>query len=182
MKTINLKSIIVVIALFFAGTTISLAQHDHSSHGTDNSSGPADHPPHGGAVKKVGKFYIEMVVNMMQKKDNITVYILNSKGKAMSNADITGTIMFMFKDGSSTDKDLRVKGTDKFVSELGENKSFTGMISFTIKGKKYSTNIDYVGLDSPAISVVFSCPMHPEVTDTKASSCSKCGMTLVKEK
>ena len=24
----------------------------------------------------------------------------------------------------------------------------------------------------------YACPMHPEVTDTKASKCPKCGMTL----
>jgi hypothetical protein len=27
----------------------------------------------------------------------------------------------------------------------------------------------------------YACPMHPEVTDTKPSKCSKCGMTLVKK-
>ena len=25
----------------------------------------------------------------------------------------------------------------------------------------------------------YACPMHPEVTDTEASSCPKCGMKLV---
>lgn len=31
-------------------------------------------------------------------------------------------------------------------------------------------------------STVFVCPMHPEVTDVKASRCPKCGMTLVRRK
>lgn len=30
-----------------------------------------------------------------------------------------------------------------------------------------------------AAATVYACPMHPEVTDTKASACPKCGMTLV---
>ncbi len=29
------------------------------------------------------------------------------------------------------------------------------------------------------VATVYACPMHPEVTDTKASACPKCGMTLV---
>lgn len=32
-----------------------------------------------------------------------------------------------------------------------------------------------------ASPLVFACPMHPEVTDTHASSCPKCGMQLVKQ-
>ena len=32
---------------------------------------------------------------------------------------------------------------------------------------------------SPASATRYVCPMHPEVTDTKASDCPKCGMKLV---
>lgn len=32
---------------------------------------------------------------------------------------------------------------------------------------------------SPAPATGYACPMHPEVTDTKASDCPKCGMRLV---
>lgn len=31
---------------------------------------------------------------------------------------------------------------------------------------------------APAPAALYSCPMHPEVTDTKPSRCPKCGMTL----
>lgn len=33
-----------------------------------------------------------------------------------------------------------------------------------------------------AQAVVYTCPMHPEVTSDKPGSCPKCGMTLVKKK
>ncbi len=32
---------------------------------------------------------------------------------------------------------------------------------------------------SPTPAARHACPMHPEVTDTKASDCPKCGMKLV---
>jgi len=31
-------------------------------------------------------------------------------------------------------------------------------------------------------AAIYACPMHPEVTDTTASKCPKCGMTLVRRK
>jgi P-type Cu+ transporter len=35
---------------------------------------------------------------------------------------------------------------------------------------------------TPAPAVVYTCPMHPEVSDTKPGSCPKCGMTLEPKK
>jgi hypothetical protein len=36
--------------------------------------------------------------------------------------------------------------------------------------------------DTAQPAATFACPMHPEVTDTRASECPKCGMTLVRQK
>ncbi len=36
-----------------------------------------------------------------------------------------------------------------------------------------------VSPEAPAAAARYACPMHPEVTDTKASDCPKCGMKLV---
>lgn len=35
---------------------------------------------------------------------------------------------------------------------------------------------------SPAAATTYTCPMHPEVTDTKPGRCPKCGMDLVPKK
>ncbi len=35
------------------------------------------------------------------------------------------------------------------------------------------------GSERPRRPLRYVCPMHPEVTDTEASSCPKCGMKLV---
>jgi hypothetical protein len=33
----------------------------------------------------------------------------------------------------------------------------------------------------PALKVVYTCPMHPEVVQDKPGKCPKCGMTLVRK-
>lgn len=35
---------------------------------------------------------------------------------------------------------------------------------------------------TPAAATTYTCPMHPEVTDTKPARCPKCGMDLVPKK
>jgi hypothetical protein len=34
----------------------------------------------------------------------------------------------------------------------------------------------------PREPAIYACPMHPDITDTTASSCPKCGMTLVRRR
>ena len=37
------------------------------------------------------------------------------------------------------------------------------------------------GMNMPADSVYYTCPMHPEIIATKPGKCPKCGMDLVKK-
>jgi hypothetical protein len=41
---------------------------------------------------------------------------------------------------------------------------------------------DAVSADAGTASVVYVCPMHPEVTSSTPGRCPKCGMTLVPKK
>ena len=34
---------------------------------------------------------------------------------------------------------------------------------------------------TPATGVIYTCPMHPEVTSDKPGDCPKCGMHLIKK-
>lgn len=80
MKTI--KSIAVAILLTLAGTTISYAQVNENTVKT----------PHGGIIQNSGDYKIEMV----ERENNISFYVLNAKGKTLSNKKITGSAVFEF--------------------------------------------------------------------------------------
>lgn len=43
---------------------------------------------------------------------------------------------------------------------------------------KYDRKEAAVKVTDPAAAVVYTCPMHPEVTSDKPGKCSKCGMDL----
>jgi hypothetical protein len=80
MKTI--KSIAVAILLTIAGTTISNAQVSTNTGKT----------PHGGIIQNSGDYKIEMV----ERENNISFYVLDAKGKTVSNKKITGSAVFEF--------------------------------------------------------------------------------------
>jgi len=183
MKTLRFKSIAIAAALFFAGTSISFAQHDHGSQGQSQSQShemKAPESPHGGMVQIAGKYQIELVVNMMQKEDKVTVYLLNKNGKTIPNSGVTGTAMFMFDDGSSITESLVAKGDNRFVAQLEGMKSFTTMVSLEVKGKTIGANFQHKGMEGHDGASSFSCPMHSEVVASAPGNCPKCGMTLKK--
>ncbi|RTZ04843.1 hypothetical protein EKL98_07830 [Flavobacterium bomense] len=80
MKTI--KSIAVAILITIAGTTISNAQVNEKQSKT----------PHGGIIQNSGDYKIERV----ERENNISFYVLNAKGKTVSNKKITGLAVFEF--------------------------------------------------------------------------------------
>ncbi len=182
MKSINFKSIVIVASLFLSGTTISLAQcGGHSSH---SQSAESVNPPHGGMIKSSGKYHIEMVVNLLQKDDKVSVYLLDKKGKILPNKDVTGTIMFMSKDNAEVEVQLVAKGDDHFVTQLKDTKPFTAMVSLKVKGKTVNASFEHGGLNALAKTATYICPMkcEGEKTYDEHGSCPKCGMNLVKKK
>ena len=80
IKTI--ESIALGIFLLFVSTTIS---HEQVSTNTVKT-------PHGGIIQNSGDFKIEMVA----RENNISFYVLNAKGKMVSNKKITGSAVFEF--------------------------------------------------------------------------------------
>ena len=184
MNSINLKSIAIVASLLLAGTTISLAQHDHSGGGHGSHSQPAanpmSNPPHGGMIKMADKYHIEMVVDMVRMDDKVSVYLLNGKGKTLPNEDVTGMVMFMYDDNSTVREQLVARGDDHFAAQLKDSKPFTAMISLKVKGKMIKASFEHGGLDDLMETATYTCTMHPEVRASEPGRCPKCGMYLTK--
>jgi len=78
----KIKSIAIGIFLLVVGTTISNAQ------GNENQS----KGPHNGIIQNVGDYKIEMV----ERENNCSFYVLNTKGKTVSNKGVSGTVVFEF--------------------------------------------------------------------------------------
>jgi hypothetical protein len=146
MKTITLlRSILFIIFL----TTVARvsAQHDHGSHGSGESHATHEHqPPHGGEMKEVGKYHVEMVAELLLKKDQLTFYLFKTNLKPITNEGISGTISIRSKDSIWPIEPLVAKGNGAFSAQFKSIESFNCEVIFTIKGKSISTNFTHEGL------------------------------------
>jgi len=178
----NLKATsicILLCAVLFSTSTN--AQHDHSSHGKDQShQNNIIHPPHGGEIIEAGKYKIEVVVDMLVKHDQITFYLFKGNLKPVSNEEITGTITLKLKDGSVITNKIQAKGDSRFVTQLKNTESFSGNVELLVKGKTISADFYHAGLENQMTSV-YSCSMHPHVKSDNPGKCPKCGMNLEKQ-
>lgn len=56
-------------------------------------------PPHGGELIEVGKYDLEVILNVMEGEEKLNVYILNSKAKVLDIKDASGSITLRYKHG-----------------------------------------------------------------------------------
>ena len=76
----KIKSIAIGIFLLIVGTTISNAQvNENQSKG-----------PHNGVLQNAGDYNIEMI----EGEKNCSFYVLDTKGKIVSNKGVIGTVAF----------------------------------------------------------------------------------------
>ena len=171
-------SFVLIISLMFV-TVIVNAQHDHGSHGGTHTT-HVEQPPHGGIVKKVGKYKIEMVTELFLKNDQLRFYILKSNLKSILNEGVTGEVTIGSNDGKTYIQTLQAKGNDFFVAQLKSSESFQATVKFIIKGKTISTVFTHQGIGANHSST-YSCPMHLEIESDTSGTCPKCGMNLEKQ-
>ncbi|MBL1232481.1 MAG: heavy metal-binding domain-containing protein [Vicingaceae bacterium] len=176
MKYLN-RNIVLLTALFCSINVYS--QHDHGSHGSTHATS-LEQPPHGGIVKKVGKYKIEMVTELFLKNDQLRFYILKSNLKSILNEEVTGEVTIESNDGETYIQTLQAKGNDFFVAQLKSSESFQATVKFIIKGKTISTVFTHQGIEVNQSST-YSCPMHPEIESDTSGTCPKCGMNLEKQ-
>lgn len=171
----------LLLIAFLISTNMVLAQHNHGNHGNGGShEATALLPPNGGELKEIGKYKIEMVTNLFLKKDKLTFYVFKNNLKPIPIENITGTITFEYKDGTTSADSLEAKGDAFFVAQLENTDATSCTVSFIIKGKIVSTIFNIHGLKNN-IPNNYSCPMHSEIKSNEKGKCPKCGMNLERQ-
>lgn len=158
----KLKSIAIAALMLVAGTTVATAHEEKGPHG-------------GQMVEASDGHHAELLL----KDGKMTVYLLDSKGKSMSNKGITGSVILQFADKTSATVTLALSGDDSFSVANDKARSFSScIVTFKVGG----ANITAKFKAAKAVAKTYTCPMHPEVTSDKPGKCPKCGMDLVEKK
>lgn len=137
-----------IILLLFTVNSVN-AQHDHSSH---DHSATSEHPhkaepPHGGEIKDIGKYHLEIVFDAMASSDKMSIYILKSNLKVINTKELKGSIKIKYNNGSEQNYDLQNNNVDKLFCDLKDGvNSFNAIIKITIKEKEYSCTYTYKGI------------------------------------
>jgi hypothetical protein len=174
----NVKLIHFVILLFTVMfSTLSFAQHDHSSHGATHTN-QVQQSPNGGVIKELGKYKIEMVADMFLKKDKLRFYLFKRNFKTILNEGVTGTTTIRYHDGKTETEPLQAKGEDFFVTQLKSSDSFQVNVEFIVQGKTVSAVFINNGIENKS-TLVYTCSMHPEIESNSPGQCPKCGMNLI---
>lgn len=140
-------SLIALLSLFFVAAN---AQHDHGSH--DHNSSASEHahkqePPHGGELKDVGKYHLEIVFQAVASAENFSLYVLKSNFKTLETKGITGTVNVKYKDGTEQTYTLNNDGVEMLSCHIKEaSKGFNATVKITYKGKDYTCFYQYKGL------------------------------------
>ncbi|NOX46954.1 MAG: hypothetical protein GXO89_08260 [Chlorobi bacterium] len=172
----------VVLPLLAIFSTTVYAQHNHGNMEGGMHNMEMMQAPHGGELKKAGKYHVEMLADLLLKKNQLAFYLFKGSLKPVSLKGITGTIAFEQDDGTSRVDTLVLQGDARFVAQLKDKKAFKCKVRFLVKGKTVSADFSHKGLESSVLGN-YRCPMHTDVVANEPGNCPKCGMELVlKEK
>lgn len=143
----NTKNKFVLIICLLLFTIRANAQHDHSSHGHEDS----DHshkiqPPHGGEIKDIGKYHLEIVFDKMYAKDQFKIYLLKANLKPIDFGDGTATIKLSYKNGIEASFDFKNQGEFMVTSVKDVVTGFDAIISINYKGKTHTVLYQFKGL------------------------------------
>lgn len=158
------RSIAIAITMLVAGTTIATA---HEAKG-----------PHGGQMIDASNGYHAELLN---KDGKVSVYLLDDKGKPMSNKGITGSIILQFADKTSATVTLTPSGEDGFsVTNDKASACTSSVVTFKVNGKTATAKFKAEKKET----AMYQCPMkcEGEKTYDKQGKCPKCGMALTEVK
>ncbi|MBL7889049.1 MAG: hypothetical protein JNL24_05825 [Bacteroidia bacterium] len=142
-----MKGIIISILILICSG--ALAQHDHSSHSHGNDIEPAHKidTPHGGEIKDVGKYHLEIVFEIATSNENMSIYVLKSNMKQADIKGATGKMNIKYKNGTEETYELTNNSIDKLFCNIKDVVNpFNAMIRINYKGKEYNTTYAYKGM------------------------------------
>lgn len=172
------------------GTDHDNDQHGHGDEHNQEESESAHETPHGGIVKMIGDYHLELTYD--EKNGEIAVYVLGSKETINVPIDAKPLkVRVKIEDSDElTDIELRAVPLDgepkgkssRFVGshyELVKVKSFDVTVQVSILGKVYQTRYQVIPDD---LRTVYVCSMGCEKGKVyyEPGRCPICGMDLVK--
>lgn len=126
------------------------AQHDHSSHdhgGSAEHSHKAD-PPHGGEIKDVGKYHLEIVFDVSSPTEKMNIYVLKSNLKTLAVKGALGSISIKYKDGTEVNYELINDGGDRLYCDVKDVvNAFNSVIRIRFNGKELNCAYFYKGVN-----------------------------------
>jgi len=141
----RLISIFILLMLMFqldamsqigTGNSTLTRNMPNTNYSRDKEPDILDNPPHGGQVKKSGKYYLEVVVDWVAKTDKLIVYVLNSTGKMVSLKKLSCFAQIIDKKGDIEQIDL-VEKDGRFVGQIVKDE-INCVITVKKKSKTYS--------------------------------------------
>jgi hypothetical protein len=138
--------IYILLAMFLLAGRL-YAQHNHSAHSHDNTEhAHKEEPPHGGEIKEVDKYHVEILYDVMAGEEKLNIWILKASFQIIIPKDITGKVKIKFTDGKEIESPLLMNEDKLFCNIEDATKSFNAIITLTIKKKEYITFYNYSGL------------------------------------
>lgn len=135
-----------IIILLFAVNTAD-AQHDHSSHNAGSEHSHKTEPPHGGEIKDLGKYHLEIVFDAAASTEKMSVYVFKSNLKPIDSKSFKGSMSLKYKNGTEETYELINNNSDKLYCNIKDVvNSFNAIIKITIKEKEYSCIYNYKGM------------------------------------
>jgi hypothetical protein len=121
----KIKSIAIGIFLLVAGTTISNAQvNENQPKGS-----------HNGIIQNAGDYKIEMI----ERENNCSFYVIDAKGKTVSNKGVTGMVVFEFFNKTKATNAISLDKNNALFVEVPRANVYTYCtFSAIVKGKTVS--------------------------------------------
>ena len=137
---------------------ICMAQGGHSHGGGTNLSQMAGNthshahkknvePPHGGVLLELGKYELEVLLNVMEDEEKFNVFLLKPNLTVIDAKEITGSATFRYKEASEITTEFRLSEKGNLYCNMQDIiNPFVVMIKITYKGKEYTAIAEYAGL------------------------------------